>query len=269
MNLLISESPLQVLPTLAVKVGLNKAIILQQLYYRLLISKNIRDGHRWFYKSFEDWQAEEFPFWSVSTVKRAMKELEDDGYVISTSAHNRIKMDRTKWYRINTEKLRSENFQKTLTPGEEKDYASAQNDTMEEGKTKQSHCVKMTPAITKEVKSNKKDNVEMTLDVASEIINYLNQQTGKAFKPTTKATKDFINGRLREGHTVEHFKTVIDTKVKQWLNDPKWDAYLRPSTLFNPKNFENYLNEAPVAKPVKPIQTSYTPPVLDFGKGEE
>ena len=36
MSLLISEPPLQVLPSLAVKIGLNEAIVLQQIHYWLL-----------------------------------------------------------------------------------------------------------------------------------------------------------------------------------------------------------------------------------------
>ena len=34
-RLLINENPLQVLPTLAVKIGLNEAMILQQMHYWL------------------------------------------------------------------------------------------------------------------------------------------------------------------------------------------------------------------------------------------
>ena len=105
MNLLIQASPLQVIPTLAVQVGLNEAIILQQLHFKLLISENERDGHKWVYKSYEEWQVGEFPFWSVDTIKRAVRRLEDKGYIIASSSYNRLKMDKTKWYRINYEKL--------------------------------------------------------------------------------------------------------------------------------------------------------------------
>ena len=52
MNLLINESPLQVIPSLAMQVGLNAAILLQQLHFRSLISPNMRDGHKWVYKTY-------------------------------------------------------------------------------------------------------------------------------------------------------------------------------------------------------------------------
>lgn len=103
-NLLINEPPLQVLPSLAAKIGLNEAIILQQIHYWLRISKNIRDGFTWVYKSYPEWK-DEFPFWSESTIKRTITSLEKQEVIISTSKYNKMKIDRTKWYRINYEKL--------------------------------------------------------------------------------------------------------------------------------------------------------------------
>jgi uncharacterized phage protein (TIGR02220 family) len=77
-----------------------------------------------------------------------------------------------------------------------------------------------------------------------EIVSYLNQISGKSFKPNTKNTIGFINSRLKEGFSVEQFKQVIDVKVGQWKNDPKFAKYIRPETLFGSK-FEAYLNEKP------------------------
>ena len=105
MKLLISESPLQILPSLAKKVGLNKAILLQLLYFRSLIFTNERDGYKWVYKTYEEWKIEEFPFWSVDAIKRAIHRLEDKGYIVSTSWYNRMKTDKTKWYRIDYSEL--------------------------------------------------------------------------------------------------------------------------------------------------------------------
>jgi hypothetical protein len=42
---------------------------------------------------------------------------------------------------------------------------------------------------------------------------------------------------------------VIDVKVEKWKGDPKMDDFLRPDTLFRPKNFEAYLNEKPKIEP--------------------
>ncbi|UYL93785.1 DNA replication initiation protein [Geobacillus phage vB_GthS_NIIg9.7] len=102
-KLLFDERPLVVLPTLAVKVGLNEAIILQQLHYWLKDSKNVRDGYTWVYNSYEDWH-EQFPFWSVRTIKRIITGLENKGIIVS-GCFNKMKADRTKWYRIDYKKL--------------------------------------------------------------------------------------------------------------------------------------------------------------------
>lgn len=99
MKLLIKESPLQVLPTLAKKIGLNEAIILQQIHYWLQRSNNNLEGHTWIYKTLDAW-TEEFPFWSKRTIERTLKKLESDGYIM-VGNFNKMKADRTKWYSIN------------------------------------------------------------------------------------------------------------------------------------------------------------------------
>jgi DnaD/phage-associated family protein len=102
-KLLLDESPILVLPSLAEKVGLNEAIFIQQLHYWLKDSKNIRDSHKWVYNTYEEW-SEQFPWWSVRTVKRIITGLENNEYII-TGNYNQLKIDKTKWYRINYEKL--------------------------------------------------------------------------------------------------------------------------------------------------------------------
>jgi len=99
MKLLIKESPLQVLPTLAKKIGLNEAIILQQIHYWLQRSNKQVEGHTWIYKTLNSWN-EEFPFWSKRTIERTLKKLESEGYII-VGKFNKMKADRTKWYSIN------------------------------------------------------------------------------------------------------------------------------------------------------------------------
>lgn len=104
MSLLISEPPLQVLPTLARLIGLNEAIILQQVHYWLQRSNNIRDGYRWVYNSYPEWY-KQMPIWkSETTMRTAFKNLEKKGLLI-TANYNKAKFDKTKWYRINYEKL--------------------------------------------------------------------------------------------------------------------------------------------------------------------
>lgn len=107
-KLLINENPLQVLPSLATKIGLNEAIILQQLHYWNEVNKkqdkNFHDGYYWTYNSYDDWQ-EQFPFWSTRTIQRAINKLERMMLIVSGN-YNKLKIDRTKWYRIDYETLK-------------------------------------------------------------------------------------------------------------------------------------------------------------------
>ena len=74
------------------------------------------------------------------------------------------------------------------------------------------------------------------------IIDYFNERVGTHYTYRNKEVNGFINARLREGFSVEDFKTVIDNKVASWKGT-KWEEFLRPKTLFAPSHFEDYLNE--------------------------
>ncbi|MGN0263917.1 MAG: conserved phage C-terminal domain-containing protein [Oliverpabstia sp.] len=79
-----------------------------------------------------------------------------------------------------------------------------------------------------------------------EIIDYLNQKTGKKFKSGSKANQKHIKARFSEGFTLEDFKRVIDLKCEEWSGS-QMEMYLRPETLFGSK-FDSYLNACPAAK---------------------
>jgi uncharacterized phage protein (TIGR02220 family) len=83
-------------------------------------------------------------------------------------------------------------------------------------------------------------NEDSTLYV--DILDYLNNATGKKFRLSTKSTRGAIHARITEGFFLEDFKKVIDTKTAQWKDDPKMSEFLRPQTLFGTK-FEAYLNQ--------------------------
>ena len=82
-----------------------------------------------------------------------------------------------------------------------------------------------------------------------DILSFLNEKTGRHFKDS-KETERLINGRINEGYTVEDFKKVISKKCEEWKDDAKMSAFLRPSTLFAPSHFDEYLN-APEGKVVQ------------------
>lgn len=103
-HLLMNEYPLIVLPSLAAKIGLNEAIILQQIHWWTSKGKNIRDSRSWVYNTYADWTVQ-FPFWSERTIKRTVSNLEKAGLILSTSKYNQMQIDKTKWYTVDYEKL--------------------------------------------------------------------------------------------------------------------------------------------------------------------
>jgi uncharacterized phage protein (TIGR02220 family) len=93
-----------------------------------------------------------------------------------------------------------------------------------------------------------------TYNAVNEVIGYLNSKTGKNYKASTKAYIKEIEGRLKDGYTVDNFKYVIDVKVAEWKDDKKMRQYLNPETLFRVSNFDRYLNQPMPAKQVSKTQ---------------
>jgi uncharacterized phage protein (TIGR02220 family) len=235
-RLLIDEPPLQVLPSLARELGLNEAIMLQQMNYWLIKSNHEFEGVKWFYKTLEDWQTE-FPFWSTMTIRRTLTNLEKQK-VIRIGNFNKKKFDKTKWYTIEYQCVNRRCVQNEQT------MCSNRTDG----------CVQFEQTYTREytettTENNNNVSEEKPLKVVwteetKHIIDYLNKRTGKKYSVKTKKTAQLIHKLLDNGFTVEDFERVIDIKCKQWLNNDKMNQYLRPRTLFSEK-FEDYLNEAP------------------------
>jgi uncharacterized phage protein (TIGR02220 family) len=72
--------------------------------------------------------------------------------------------------------------------------------------------------------------------VCVKVIAYLNGKAEKSFK-NTAANHQFINGEIKDGHTLNDLKAVIDHKSIEWGNS-KMFAYLLHQTLFSATGFE-------------------------------
>ena len=91
------------------------------------------------------------------------------------------------------------------------------------------------------------DNMSVKTDEVipySEIIEYLNEKTGRSFR-NVDANKKLIKARWNDGYKLDDFKTVIDNMVANWsgkeFNGTPAENYLQPKTLFSNK-FDSYLN---------------------------
>jgi uncharacterized phage protein (TIGR02220 family) len=234
-NLLIDDYPILVLPALASEIGLNEAIVLQQMHYWLKKSNHNYDGRRWIYNSFPEWQ-KHFPFWSVMTIKRAVYSLEKHN-LLYVGNYNKAKFDKTKWYSINYEKLegmKRPSYQNDTTNVSKRNDGVYQNDTTN---------TRDYTEITTETTNNNilSGNPTASRIPYKEIVDYLNEKTGKNFKHKTAKTRKFIEARWNQDFRLDDFKKVIDVKTDEWLNTDS-DKYLRPETLFGTK-FEGYLNQ--------------------------
>lgn len=248
-KLLINEEPLQVLPTLAKKVGLNEAIILQQIHYWNRINEknnhNFYDGYYWTYNTYEDWQ-KQFPFWSTRTIQRAINRLEKLKLVVSGN-YNELKLDKTKWYRINY---------KVLDILEE--YPSRHNGTIEMTKWLD-YLDSLTKPIpeTNNTENNNKDNRDIRQNVNNSQLNNSREDNSSLNSIEKEALevfelmprkdinkKDFIPiyKKMRLKYSREYLELIIDRYIK--IKELKGEfVYHKPDNFFKFGEYKHYLDE--------------------------
>lgn len=108
-RLLIDEPPLQFLPSLARRVGLVEALILQQCHY--LAVRNERDGREDFHQAGHWWVKCSITEWheilggcvSVDTIRRGLADLIEGGHMIAERFGDA--RDRTRWLRVDESTL--------------------------------------------------------------------------------------------------------------------------------------------------------------------
>jgi uncharacterized phage protein (TIGR02220 family) len=244
---LFDSHPIVVDRELAKAFGLNEAIVLQQLNYWLNgKSAKLINGRKWIYNSYKQWQEDNFPFWSLATVRRAIENCEKKGLII-TGNFNKAGFDKTKWYSIDYEMV-DKGMSKRVAQNEQTDCSKRANGVAQNEQTNTRDYSEITTEITTD--NNSRAEPDGVADKTKTIVDYLNEKTDSHYKATTPKTKQLVQARLKEGFSVDDFKTVIDKKTATWLNDNKMNKYLRPLTLFGTK-FEDYLNEKVKGQPDK------------------
>lgn len=254
-KLLLDERPLQVQASLAKALkSLDEAVIIQQLHYWLQRSNLVRENHRWVYNSMADWN-KQFPWLTRKTLTNKFNDLEKRGLII-TGNYNKAAFDKTKWYRIDydafshLEQRLGKNYptnEQDLPNGDGKNYS------MEEEKSTQPIPLDYTETTQETTTRDKGQAQPAQSPIAAqrrEVIQYLNQKTGKHFKPDADGNKRIIEPRLKEGYTVDEMKKVIDNMYSLWhgvtfRNGELGDNYLKPETLFRSSKIDGYLNANP------------------------
>ncbi|EKT55488.1 hypothetical protein [Providencia sneebia] len=167
MSLLILKTrPQIVIPELAVRLGLNEALLLQQVQYWLSETTSGVDhnGRRWVYNTIEEWR-EQFPYLSESTIKRGFNNLKKLG-VLNIEQINKRTHDRTNYYSINYEHaLLADEVKLNSSNGSAEASRIGQIDPIEQRKMNRSNRAKVTSSNG----SNCPDLTESTTENTSEI----------------------------------------------------------------------------------------------------
>ena len=198
-ELFVDKSKTLIINTdLALVLGdLNEAIVLNQLNYWLGINrkagKNFIDDRYWVYNSYSDWKAKDFPYWSEKTIQRTFTRLENKGVVVSAN-YNKLGIDKTKWYTIDTEKLQElvDEF------NSDEDKMTYRQDNMTDRQDKmtcrEGQCDKPLPEITTE-NINRDYNSEITGEVHTSVPV---EQTARVTRQDMQAKKDDMLYRFSE-----------------------------------------------------------------------
>lgn len=96
--------------------------------------------------------------------------------------------------------------------------------------------------VKEKVKVKVEKIMSSALDDARSVLDYLNQKTGKSFRPVESNLK-FVRARINEGHTEAVLKSIVDRKCVEWPEGGKMHQYLRPATLFNAEKCNQYAGE--------------------------
>ncbi|MDU6763952.1 MAG: DnaD domain protein [Staphylococcus sp.] len=209
-SLLIDDYPILVLPKLATEIGLNEAIILQQMHYWINKSNHIHDNKRWIYNSYKEWE-QHFPFWSNATIRRTISSLEKQELVL-VGNYNKAGFDKTKWYSINYSKL--EGVSKRV----------AQNE--------QTSCSKRANAVVQNEQTNTKDYTENTSDsrhtqpniyeyITKELENIQNSMQFEKLSYEIDLVKDIEIVKIATDYTKQKQKGInyLTTILKNWNNE--------------------------------------------------
>ena len=239
MNYLINEPPLVLLPSLATAIGLNEALMLQQIQYWLSRSDKEIDGRYWIYNTYEAW-IEQFPFWSKPTIVRTIMNLEKTGVVL-TANYNKAKFDKTKWYTIDYDRLREIiettdviNMSKRCYQNDKTMLSNCIDGTNQNDNTYTRYYTDTTTDTTqidnvvfendqhsKSKKNEEKHFVEQGSTTSipyDEIVAYLNQVRGTNLRQMSSETAHFIKSKIEQGYTLDDFKKVIEIKNSSWSN---------------------------------------------------
>lgn len=193
------------------------AIFLAQLIYW---TGKQKDESGWIYKSREEWEEETSLTRSQQESARGI--LREKGLI----EEKQTSFNRTKHYRIESEAI-------------EKWFMDQWNGENQPIQRQDSADGTAGISISSTTETTLHRLPKNTNNGAGEILTYLNTKAGRDYQKVNAHT----TARLKE-YSVEDLKMVIDWKVIEWAGNGEMARYLRQETLFSPKHFDTYLDDA-------------------------
>ena len=256
MSLLLKVKPLVISPMLALRIGINEAIVLQQICYWLedTTAGVEYDGKRWVYNSINAWN-EQFPWWTAKTIQRTVSSLKKMGLIYVEQLKKR-QHDQTNYYAINyASPLLADRDNLSLSNETNCPNRKGQSVPMDEVKLSQSigsTCPTLTEITTENTTqitttpscqvAAQPDDEWSLVNRSREVLRHLNKVTG-AKHTEAQSSMGHIKSRLKDAFTVEELCLVVDYKHAHWEGTEEYQ-YMRPKTLFIPGNLPGYLQSA-------------------------
>lgn len=249
---------------IAQEYGILEAILLNHIYYWIAKNKankkHFYNGKYWTYNSRKAF-SELFPYASEKQIRRVLERLVNFN-ILMTGNFNKQWSDRTLWYTFTDKGL-------SIMQKSQMQLSEMANDNCLKGQM--TNALEGTPIpdiitnintdniLSCEVSNVEENNDKVKTETYKEIIDYMNtvyqhnkfiKKVPFSYRYNSKNTKSLINARIRDGYTINDFKDVIWWGYRKFVefefktqNEESSVKYFRPSTLFNEKHFEDYLNE--------------------------
>ncbi len=216
--LLINESPLQVLPTLAVIAGLHEAIIIQQVHFRSTGKKKPgTGGHKWIWDSYEMWKQEHFPFWSIMTIRRNFESARIAGFLICKKERHNGRGDHRLSWRVDYKKL-EDAYQRHVQneqAQEQSEQPEYQNEQAQE-QSEHNNVLIDSPETYPE-------NSQCVLEVASILLKEFSSEyfnaTGKLYKHGTIEREHLITTMREYNLDYAHVSQYFQALGVRWKRD--------------------------------------------------
>lgn len=224
-ELFVDKSKTLIINTdLALVLGdLNEAIVLNQLNYWLGINrkagKNFIDDRYWVYNSYSDWKAKDFPYWSEKTIQRTFTRLENKGVVVSAN-YNKLGIDKTKWYTIDTEKLQELVDEFNSDENKMTNRQDNMTDRQDKMTCREGQCDRPLPEITTE-NLNRDYNSEITGEV----------HTSVSKKQTARVTRQDMQAKIDD--MLYRFSEICDNNIEnKTVGEAVKNAFCRYMNLY-------------------------------------